>query len=1195
MKKTATILLMAILLLSVYAATGFVAAQSPDPYTEVTWNVVDQVNDFEHTEDNSQWIFGPQPTIVVTYAENGTDIADNNYRVEVGTDLYVNITIPTSFLGEGNALDSVLFWGSGHLPRSPIFVLQYNATADDWNKLCFSYQPGQDEPTPSDFLALNGNESSYTEYSGGYVITFAISFVINVGPRIFWTGMQARDVNGNPVTLSWLSRLQRGDFESPPLGLGVDVDRILEGFPSYYYAKVTDVNGEILHYVGVDDPFVFTVQANEEIGEVLIPFAILTYDPDYQIDNPIVIPNNLNDHFTTWTSANLTMPFLNYVYNSSGAFAVAGYLTNVTWTWSFLYHVWVIHFNITLDESLDVSQFYVLEDTHVENGGALVSWTGHFTNMTDMNSDPQSVGATITPDPFFWTVKNIEGVKLVPRPEIKDLKTVQLAFEDEFVEGTVFKDGELANHVMQGDVLNVTLDLFGNGNKVNGSYWVNFTDPVFNADNGVWIAGYKLTVIRNNVTITVAGSGTGNNETTYWSTTSIHSVTLDFENNVGYSNSTVITTYMDSERNYLGQEVITTSSMVSVLDFNMSIGEEHSIIWCTIRFEANAPSMKVDSAVVTTGYDVAWQLNVSSTSKFGPWVIYPAFVNWTDPSAHSSVSDELVENIIWAPAHFILGETRFWEIPKWTVTEDGAIDLDGNVFTTDDQYFVKRTGTWHDWGNTTVQGMEVGVMFDPSPLEPGDEFHSTSWMGVVDFIIEFEASEKFYWFHADDFSPVNSTEMSDIQDLLWANMTEDIPNPGYEWVAWLSKNRTIDLSEITGLDDSTWETTWFAWGTQQTFRVATSENSTTWAAFRARYAGLLLFKDSPDGAATGVPDFSVVVGRTVTDEVTHVVLIDDVESLDLRRPFGATNDTGHVRVSPDTPVTFGISIYNVSVTFFPLQVQDANGIRGPWDLRQSYEGALGLDPTNFDTWISHGNVTEMAFDITFNVDMVNYDPDDPTTWNHAVSFKVDQKFGTWQSDEFNSTVFEDYGLAVNFFGILGTGTRTEYKAGDTPVTDTNGDSLNASYYEFGADDSPFANVSMGGLPYTWAGDNFTNVYTSGSSTAPIGAFSVIYENQNGETITDWEVEASMLFMTAGYDHWDGKEIRCDPVFVSYTSASQTIIPPTTTTTTTSGTTTTTTSTLPTSPFTGAGLGSYVLVGGGIAVIVILLALTRRRK
>ncbi len=1200
MRKTTGIgiLVMALMLLSAAAAVSLVSAQAPEePFIHVRWQTANSVEPFEHQDENSQWIFGPQPTITIKYADNDTDIADNDYYVKVGTDLWINITIPVQFLGEGNTLDSVLFWGTGHIPRSPIFVLQYNATADEWNRLCFRYEAGSQEPQPSDFLSLNTTASQYGEGGGVYVIMFAVRFEIDVGPMIFWTGMQATDTEGRPVSLSWLARIQRGEFESPPIGLDKRVERRLFGFPRYFYAEITDVAGDLLHYVGANDTFVFRVRANEPFGLVRVPICPFTFEEQYLINNPVQIPDDINSFSTTWTTANLSFPFINLVYNSTGAYALAGYVTNVTWQWSIVYHVWVLSFDMMYDESIDISPYFALEKTEILHDGAEVAWYAHFTNRTDMNPDPHDVGGTITADPYFWRVLNQDAEVLQARPEITLHNTVRLAFDKHFIYGNVKKDGVVVHRALQGDTLNVTLDIYGPGGKVNGSYYVFVNQSHAFEDqhgNPIDLDGYWVHIIRDNFTIIVEGGGNGNNETHFWHSQISHTVTVDLRNDVAYSNSTVTTFYYDADRNYVGMTTETSSSMITVLDYGLSVGDELSTFFVTLRFESTAPSMKVDRTRVTTGYRLFYQANVSQSGS-GVWVLWPP-LNWSQ--AYYAV-DEIQGDILWTPQQFIVGDVRFWEQPKWTVTDEGALDLDGNIFTTEDQYFVKRTATWHDWGNVTVNGMAVGVDFEPSPGVPGDEFHSVSWMGVLKLVIEFEAAENFYWFHAGDFSPVNATEMAQIQETLWADMDNDIPQPGYEWIAWLSKNRTLDLSEIAGIEGNSWETTWFAWGTQQWFQVATSATSTTWAAFRAQYAGLLLFKDSPTGASPSAPDFSIEDGKVVTDEVTHVVLIDAVGSVELRQPFGATNGTGDVKVSPDTEVTFGISIYDVNVTLFPLQVSNADGIRSPWDLRQSYEGSLGLDPTDFDSWITHGHVEEMSFDIHFNVNMVNYDPDDPTTWNHAVAFKVDQRFGKWTLDEFNNTVLEGYGLAVNFFGVLGTATRTVYRAGERPVTDPNSDSVNASYYEFGSEDTPFANVSMGGLPYTWGGDNFTNVYTSGSSTAPIGAFSLIYESDNGETITDWNVEASMLFMTAGYDHWGGEEIICDPVFVSY-SSSLGSASTTTTTTTTPTTTTTTTTTVPTTTTTPSGttprltVGSYVLVGGVVAVIVIVLVLRRRR-
>ncbi|MHA2360017.1 MAG: hypothetical protein ACXAB5_07070, partial [Candidatus Thorarchaeota archaeon] len=324
-------------------------------------------------------------------------------------------------------------------------------------------------------------------------------------------------------------------------------------------------------------------------------------------------------------------------------------------------------------------------------------------------------------------------------------------------------------------------------------------------------------------------------------------------------------------------------------------------------------------------------------------------------------------------------------------------------------------------------------------------------------------------------------------------------------------------------------------------------------------------------------DFYFEDGQLVTDEVTHLILIDSVGSVEFRQPFGATNGTGAVTVSPDTEVSFGVSIHDVDVTIYPLQIEHSRGVRGPWAFRESYEGALDLNQNDFDYAISHATVDEMAFDISFNVDLVTYDPLDASKWNHAVSFKVDQKIGDFTLDRFDQSVLNDRSLAVNFFGILGTTGRTQRTVGDRPITDTNSESASAEYYQFGHANSPYANVTMGGLPYRWAGDGYANEHISGSSTVPIGAFSAMYQSTSGQSVTDWTVDASMLFMTSGYEHWGGEEIICDPIFVAYTSAFQS-----------TGTTT------PYTPGEGNPMTLYLIVGGVVALVVIVCVQYRRR-
>jgi hypothetical protein len=99
----------------------------------------------------------------------------------------------------------------------------------------------------------------------------------------------------------------------------------------------------------------------------------------------------------------------------------------------------------------------------------------------------------------------------------------------------------------------------------------------------------------------------------------------------------------------------------------------------------------------------------------------------------------------------------------------------------------------------------------------------------------------------------------------------------------------------------------------------------------------------------------------------------------------------------------------------------------------------------------------------------------------------------------------------------------------------------------------------------------------------------MYESAAGQTVTDWAVEASMLFMTAGYENWEGEEIRCDPVFVSYSSAFLSLQSNDTTTTTTGPTTPP-----PTPPPSGGPSTLYFMVGAMVALVVLVLVLARRR-
>ncbi|MFX1472927.1 MAG: hypothetical protein ACFFBM_10520 [Promethearchaeota archaeon] len=1194
MKKGKTGFVMLVLLLGsalAFAGTRIVSAQGEsDPELRVGWQVVNETESFSHDDEHSEWVFGPQPTVWIGYAEdwvwNGTSTAENGFRVNADDQLLVNISIPWEFLSSASTLDAVGFWGATQPHQRTAFGMEYNVTSGAWNSISFNYVHDAVVPTGLGFMELY---EAYCVYENdtvkrSYDLVFAMMFTEEVVNAILWTGLQAVDTLGRPITPSWLAKAEAGEYATPPIGLGMEVPRSDFALPEYYYAEVIDGTGNILHYVDVGDLFTFRMVSNEPLADVMVQFSILSWDPDYGLHHPWALKDL--DQLWNYSAAEKHYDYfplvLFFVYNSTGAYAVPGYFDNINWIWLDVVNLWTVTYDIVLNYTTDLSRFYSLNAVYESPTQQEIKWTGSYTDYTDMHDDVYIEGDTVKPQPYFWTVVSQDGRSLNPRREIERKNTVQLSFKNAFIEANVLnQNGDIAERAMPNDILNITFDVHAPKGIINGTYELYSEATNFEAEPGLFIDVDGIFVNRTlqNVTVSFGGYGSGQNETHSWTYAIRHYFTVDLVGPFSGDISIVAIQYQNLDTGLVSPpQLIPAINLVEYLGYELAIGEDLTVGRIDFALSPNTPPAIYDDVSVEVGLLDEQFLNASPHAS-NDYDLYPI--------GNKTIKAPITSNILWSPHRLIVGDIPVWEEPVWSVTDEGALDLDGNEFTTDDQYYVKRTATWHDEGNTTLEGMIVGVEFDPSPGRIGDEFRSTSWMGVVRTLMDYQASEMFYWYSAEDGTPIGPVEMDDIRDTLWADDIDEIPAPGYEWIAWMSKNRTDVHADIPGIESGKWSNTWFAWGTEQHFRVAATAQRQEWAGFKARYAGLLLFNDGEGELDNGAPDFQIRDGQVVTDEVTHFVLIDDIERLELERPLGSDADSGNEVVSPDTPVEFGITIYNVNVTIYPLQIRDSDGIRGCWDYRQSYEAVSSLTNTDFDHCISTATVEKMSFDISFNVDMVAYDPEDPARWNHAVAFKVDQVFGEWTLNEFDNRVLQDRSLAVNFFGILGTATRTTYHAEGVPVADTNADSVAASYYQFGAEDTPYANVTMGGLPYYWGGDGFTTEYISGSSTAPLGAFSVMYESAAGQTVTDWTVEASMLFMTAGYEMWGGEEVRCDPVFVSYSSAFLSAQA--------NGTTTTTpyTSTTPPQPPTGHST-LYLMVGAMVAMLVLVLVLARRR-
>ncbi|MCK5264990.1 MAG: hypothetical protein KAR03_05230, partial [Candidatus Thorarchaeota archaeon] len=482
MKRLYTVTLIALLLVGVAGSISPAIAQTtPEPVMRVAWEVANETQQFEHSEEHSNWIFGPQPSIWIEYS-NGTDIAENSYRIEVGMNLTVNLIIPKSFLGVGNDLDVAQFWGTRVGPRAPTFGLEYNVTSDRWNSLGFTYAPGSEEPTPSNFISLDSLNSEFTEETDYYEVIFAISYNIAIAPSILTTGMQVIDTDGRPVSSSWLTAATEGRYASPPLGLGMAVNPLDFSLPDYYYADIVDETGRILHYADVNDTFIVRMMSRAEIGSTLIPFTQLTWDPAYQITVNWSYPESISVSDSVLFDRNLEFndtysvdlyPTMALKVNETDAYVVAGYL-DLAWEWLDLgggLGMWFPHLTVVENSTIDLSKYFVTDpvETGIFDSRHTVQWAGYFTNETDL--DPGwDYGGIIRPEMGLVTVLDVDGNPLVARPEITTRETMKLAFRKAFVEAFVYNTmGDIANVAQQGDMLNLTLLVHKDVNLINGS------------------------------------------------------------------------------------------------------------------------------------------------------------------------------------------------------------------------------------------------------------------------------------------------------------------------------------------------------------------------------------------------------------------------------------------------------------------------------------------------------------------------------------------------------------------------------------------------------------------------------------------------------------------------------------------------------------------------------------------------------
>jgi hypothetical protein len=1114
------------------------AQQSPlstDPVIHVDWHR-NQMSDTDSWDSaNTEWLFGQTLQLVIT-DENDTDIALKKYEVNRGDLLHFILMVPKAFFEQGDT----------ELESATVGVDFYNETLSGgvWLDYCASRDEWYVHSAIHDMMNPPMNPKEFFDFTGGLVtedsenlnVTYTGFFNASAPIGVYNTYAHVMDTANNFLYPSWFNLGYSGDMPMPPIALESTLD-FHHGHmpPAEYDMRLLNATSLLpLRYAEAGDPLIFEMTMTEEIGFAAFWIGDISWANEYVIRTNVSYPDDYSNPDTTWTEWETWLyPKLGFYYNATTDIADAFvFYFNESYYWEDYgggMGNWMYEQELVVNSSIR-DDFIIFDPVSGDIDPFTVHWKFSLTDKVLEQFDGH-YGGTLhlwAHNPNMLGTMTSMGVPGYPSMLFMEKDGIRFGYNDIIAEAFI-QDPSTGDYRNQADPyqwLNISIDVYASNEVIDF-----YSDPYY--DNMTFEWQRDLLELKN-VSLWIYGHSWGWNETHDWHANIDIAVLIDVATltPIGQFCRIVNETWLTRDC-LLVSRVETNSSvglsnLIEVQNFDITIGEKLTNMGLQMKFLNNAPDG--DYFMNFQGF----QNHTTFVNTTGSWE--PIF--WDMPML------DLGWRTQWIPHYLTLG-TIWTYIPElWTVTEDGALDLDGDVeSTTDDQYYIKRVYNWHDDRHWTDDSLFVNIMFDPTPMwdHEGDEFVSTSWMGLHTDSVTYTWNESFYWYLSNDISLVGPTEMNAIIDLVWLDPVEQVPAPGYHGIAWMTLNRTWDdiQNEWWWLDDNTFEFSWFGFDTTQSFEMAFDSNSTTRAHFFSAFSGLLLFSDNTTMGGNGVPDFYVSEGFVDSDEVTHYFLIDNVNGIDFTLPFDSTENEGHQTVSSFETIDFGVRIYDVNGTLFPTHTELGAGLKGCWDFYGSGSGLVGLNATAFDYMVSQATIDEIGFDVHFAVLLANTTAN-PDPHNNLVDIKVDQYIGDWTLHHFDNTVLEGRGLAISYFGSLGTDTYAEFHVDDKEVATNNEDTEIGDMYLFGTEGRTFAAVQMGGQLYDWGKDGQT--YNCSAATVPMGAFSAMFQSETGKCVTHWEMESSYFFMLSGFTNWDGYSIDNDPSFGIYTSALN-MIPP----------------------------------------------------
>jgi hypothetical protein len=483
----------------------------------------------------------------------------------------------------------------------------------------------------------------------------------------------------------------------------------------------------------------------------------------------------------------------------------------------------------------------------------------------------------------------------------------------------------------------------------------------------------------------------------------------------------------------------------------------------------------------------------------------------------------------------IIGTPKWgmWDVDTWTIDkETGALDLDGNLDTKNDQYYVRSSHSATEYFNVTEEFLFVSIYWEPDSTIWGDEFVLNSFTGMVTVNWTAYWEDKHIWYNASTGEPLTAAEWDVVNATLFDS--NGIPKPGYWSIAWLGENFTsVDLKAQAQEEGWDWAIqdsqiwSWLWWRLDESY-VAEVNNGThtqpVWVNIAYEYAGMLAWNDTNSNNLMDVDPVN-----PGSAELTHYWMPIQVTSANFTTPgesWGNLNDNDTEYRSVNETIPFGVSFENISGIVYPF---------GEWSCWDWYDGQyFGSDFARFDERPSVANTTELTLGVGFTGHMNDTGPN-----SGEVKFNI--TVGDWNVDAPGGRdVLEGRSLAVAFYSDL-----TMVTAGQQPVNATykddfgnplsNNQTASSKKYTMTSGLSSIASMNLGGSPYIWS-KNTSKSAKVDSQTIPVSTFSVMYESDAGVNATSFKVKSTQFYTLIGFKWWDGYKVSVDPVFVGYSTS-----------------------------------------------------------